>query len=1295
MKKRILVVNEFSELSTGFSTYMKYLLPKLYATGKYEIAELATYVAPENPIIDTVPWKVYVNQPLQQDRQGQQAYNQNKINQFGLWKFDEVCLDFKPDVVIDIRDVWMCFTQGTPIITKDGYSLIENVKVGDYVFTGQNYEPVTQVGHRTVNNLIKFKVSHIGSEYTCTPEHPLLVVSGKDNRLPKTITNKNFKEIQHIQKGDYLLVPVDNFSEIEECQYTDEQLYAFGFWVAEGCFLKHKDVKDGIQICGHKKEQEKINKMLVTLSDLYPNSVIHKERIFEDGSNRALGRIGSKELANFLYDNFGEYAEGKYLPAWIFKLPKEKLAKFLQGLINGDGSNKENQRRSGRFYTISEKLSLQVWLLLMKCGVLSTRNQGKTKFQGKTFSRYLLNISPICHSNWTRLFNSGEYSNLPKCNRVIDNYLLVSVKEKTLVQKEQTVYNLTVNSKHTYCVPFVTHNCNWIIQSPYRKYFKFLHMPTCDGQPQKIEWLQFYKQCDRILTYSEWAKEVLKKESNIDAYSSAPPCPDLEVFQPISNKAAMKEQVGLAKDSLIIQTVMRNQPRKLYPELFSAFAEYLKLCREGGRGDLAERSILYCHTSFPDLGWDLPTELRRYGISHKVYFTYVCQACHSVYPITWQGDVAVCRHCQQHAAILPNTSHGVSKEILGKIMASADLYVQYSVCVAKNTEILTDNGWKYIQEIQPNELVWTHNSCWQPVITTMTNQLGNRKMHRITVDGDYEYLDCTEDHPIYGWSKLQERFAYNQQSIREQCGTILNRNKKLPKLDWFASSELQPKDMISYSINDTVLDVDKIDLADYTNEFAIISKELIDLPKGDSYPRYIQIDEDFCKFLGLFVADGYWSKNRSQIVITHHSNKIQNHELASLTLSKIGSKATRNYPYVNRLAEDVRLCSILHGNVFSSWCKKGKEKQLPQWVMTLPLHKQKAILQGLFMGDGHLNEKNTSIYVTISSTLAQQIKDLLRRQRMYFNVRIDYKLTSKDKKNRQPQFRFEVKGNIANGEFELAQRRINTRSLYHKNYHLMTIKSINTIEYNDLVYNIEVANDNSYTTKLVTTHNCEGFGMPIGDAKACGVPIMAMEYSATTEQANAPGGIPIKIGRLFQESLAGTNQWRALPDIQDTAQKLFEFFSLSEEERKVMGQNARKCIEQHYNWNDVAKVWESAIDTIGQAQPWDGPLDIIRPNLQIPNNLTNEQFVEWCYKYILKDPAGFYSELATKTIAALNLGYELGQNAEGHPTKNPVDRNIVLKFMMNAVQQKNNMEQIRFQRINGNGAKSQIGFIEV
>lgn len=111
-KPKILWVNEASFLRTGFSTYGWQVMKRLQATGKYEIVELASYVTQSDPRWKDprwgIDWKYYGVLPEGNDEAGKQVYQQNyHFNQFGAWKFNQVLLQEKPDIVIEIRDRWM------------------------------------------------------------------------------------------------------------------------------------------------------------------------------------------------------------------------------------------------------------------------------------------------------------------------------------------------------------------------------------------------------------------------------------------------------------------------------------------------------------------------------------------------------------------------------------------------------------------------------------------------------------------------------------------------------------------------------------------------------------------------------------------------------------------------------------------------------------------------------------------------------------------------------------------------------------------------------------------------------------------------------------------------------------------------------------------------------------------------------------------------------------------------------------------------------------------------------------
>ncbi|MFA5759040.1 MAG: glycosyltransferase [Clostridia bacterium] len=223
--------------------------------------------------------------------------------------------------------------------------------------------------------------------------------------------------------------------------------------------------------------------------------------------------------------------------------------------------------------------------------------------------------------------------------------------------------------------------CNFEAQSPFRKYFKLLWMPTVDGEPQKEEWLDSYSHADAIITYSEYGKRTIERESKtkVNIVGVGKPGVAHEVFRPLS-KAAVRKTLGIPEDENIILTVMRNQRRKLFPDLINDFKAFLLHCVKNDRLDIATKTKLYLHTSYPDVGFDIARLIMQSGVSQSIYVTYMCKNCGKFYASRFVGEVAVCRHCGSISAFMPNTQHGVTRENLADIYNAADLYIQYSIC---------------------------------------------------------------------------------------------------------------------------------------------------------------------------------------------------------------------------------------------------------------------------------------------------------------------------------------------------------------------------------------------------------------------------------------------------------------------------------------------------------------------------------------------------------------------------------------------------------------------------------------
>jgi len=211
----------------------------------------------------------------------------------------------------------------------------------------------------------------------------------------------------------------------------------------------------------------------------------------------------------------------------------------------------------------------------------------------------------------------------------------------------------------------------YINESPYRKHFKYIWLAPVDAAPQNMEWIEDMANCDGVLTYSDWGKETVESQSSkVKVYASAPPAAQ-DYFIPM-NKKDVRTHYNLRSDVKFIGTVMRNQRRKLFPQLFQAFRKFLD---ETKYDDV----YLYCHTSYPDGSWKFPELLQEYNVGGKVFFTYSCRNkdCRFIFPSLY-SDIATCPKCAHIGAMMPNTMFGVSAQELGQIYNLFDLYVQFA-----------------------------------------------------------------------------------------------------------------------------------------------------------------------------------------------------------------------------------------------------------------------------------------------------------------------------------------------------------------------------------------------------------------------------------------------------------------------------------------------------------------------------------------------------------------------------------------------------------------------------------------
>ena len=274
-----------------------------------------------------------------------------------------------------------CFPEGTLVMTSEGYIPIEEVKVGMKVLTHKGrWRSVTAAGAKFGRTVI-LKGNHYGLE--CTPNHPIYS-SGERKYYPRLKKGKRGNKLMLADekmwvpagemKGRLWAVPkaVDSLP-MSSPEYSgswrqktmpepsDDLFYFIGRWLGDGwvCNGQRSGRSEGetygkIFLCDSEDKEDELRRIVGKMSAKY--TVSH---------DRGVVRFSfvSQVFAEWLTDNFGQYAHGKTMPGWVFGLPDNYRASLLGGLLESDGCHVKGRENTWKINTVSKKLAESIRLL--------------------------------------------------------------------------------------------------------------------------------------------------------------------------------------------------------------------------------------------------------------------------------------------------------------------------------------------------------------------------------------------------------------------------------------------------------------------------------------------------------------------------------------------------------------------------------------------------------------------------------------------------------------------------------------------------------------------------------------------------------------------------------------------------------------------------------------------------------------------------------------------------------------------------------------------------------------------
>lgn len=385
-----------------------------------------------------------------------------------------------------------CFAAGTMVLTEHGYRPIEEIEVGDLVFTHKgNLKKVVRTGHKEAET---FSLKSSGkTETIVTENHPYY--ERKRNWVSEKKTNKRvfsdakWTEVSELDKDSFLATPViPEFHDDE--RFDDETLWILGRYIADGHYRKELR-KEGTDHYYYQVVisvgEDKLDEFKAHVKDRHFSCYKHSQSVYRC-------TFSSMELVGMIEEyGIGDHSYNKQIPLKLLGFPKEKLKVLLDGYWSGDGCVTDKGHEAT---TVSEKLALTLALAIVKVyGVLPVVSRYDAPSKGVICGREV-NQRPAYTIRWKETSRKMWIKD--------DDYFWGQVRSKTSVGVN-VVYNLEVEDDHTYIANnAVVHNCQDLSVAGLRRGLvnedgSLTRSGLFDYQMQIFEWARRNNGCEWML----------------------------------------------------------------------------------------------------------------------------------------------------------------------------------------------------------------------------------------------------------------------------------------------------------------------------------------------------------------------------------------------------------------------------------------------------------------------------------------------------------------------------------------------------------------------------------------------------------------------------------------------------------------------------------------------------------------------------------------------------------------------------------------------------------------------------
>ncbi|MEC5321537.1 hypothetical protein VSX61_21860 [Brenneria populi subsp. brevivirga] len=371
-------------------------------------------------------------------------------------------------------------------------------------------------------------------------------------------------------------------------------------------------------------------------------------------------------------------------------------------------------------------------------------------------------------------------------------------------------------------------------------------------------------------------------------------------------------------------------------------------------------------------------------------------------------------------------------------------------CFPAGTLVLTQSGYKPIENIRVGEFVLTHKQRWRQVVETSSAERPTTKIRGHGHPG----LTCSLEHPFY--IKARRNVWNNDiRQYRPEYGDV----------EWVPASLVQKG---HYWATPT-------------------SIPEVSIPEMKNYAKgtFLPVDDRLLWLAGRYVGDG-WTRltdTRAELVIICGKHEVGELEARINMWPRTGLRVSKGELSWHK--REVRTAFQLTANsrALVEWLRehfghKAEHKKLPAWLYGVPETLKKAFIDGYMSADGwhglDAKERNMFEANTVSKGLAFGIKQLISTLGYSGTVFV----------NTNPTNVIEGRAVNVKAAYKVRWRDTvcenHTQTFMDEGLLWAPVRENTPLNQTERVFNIGVEEDESYVVEGIVVHNCRHFSKAKG-----------------------------------------------------------------------------------------------------------------------------------------------------------------------------------------------------------------------